>query len=405
MTWKKEESHSSIVHSEYLIAAIIILFIIGLFIKQPILYIVMGIFIAYFMIHYRYKYVIDRRFNFKNDPVKIKLSQGEVSVLVLEFSNQSLFPIINGVLKFEIRDSIYPLKHKTIEHRSWNEFIIPLSVSQKGKTTIEIPIKAAKRGTSYIQNIKFTFPSLFNFEPLTLTYLPVFQTEIIVYPKLLPVLDTKSTLQMIPGSFVNQLSPYEELQSSVGTRNYIYSDPFNRINWKASAKANQLQTNLFDKVVDLSFTFMVNLDNQMKDHEGNMPQEIEQILSYTAYLCHHATKKGIPYNLYINVRKPGYIPYLELGEGDGNPHYGKALEMLARINNQAILLPFEQMIYHIGKQFIQPHTIVIIGEISNHTAQTIKSWQRKRNIVYHVEQEEDGAILKLWKKEVIQYAT
>ena len=205
---------------------------------------------------------------------------------------------------------------------------------------------------------------------------------------------------MIPGRERTNLSPFEDVQSPLGTRDYSYNDPFHHINWKASVKTQILQTNVYDKVVDMSFVFIVNLEvnnSNMKCFKENL----ENLLSYTAYLSQYATGKRFSFEIVINARKPGKVPYVHLQEGEGKVHYAQALETLARINSQSMITPFHHMLHQVGKQFFTPKTIILIGEIPSGTSQIMKTWKQTQTAIFQIHQTDDGAVMKSFTEEVM----
>src|SRR5699024_4747689 len=162
----------------------------------------------------------------------------------------------------------------------------------KKKTKLELPIQAEERGVAKISHIDFAFPHLFNFQTVKLSFIDAYKTEVLVFPKLIPVHGLETAFQMTPGSQRITFSPFEDVQSHLCTNDYSFSDQFHRINWKASVKTQSLQTNVYEKVVDKAFLFIVNI--------GDQPNEgMEDLLSYTAYLSQMVTEKGFPFEVYL----------------------------------------------------------------------------------------------------------
>src|SRR5699024_11501215 len=91
--------------------------------------------------------------------------------------------------------------------------------------------------------------------------------------------------QMVTSDQLINFSTFEDIQSPAGTRDYNYNDPFHRINWKATAKTNELQTNVYERVVDMSYIFLVNIGSEDKVNMAQFNQNLEDLISYTAYLC------------------------------------------------------------------------------------------------------------------------
>jgi Protein of unknown function DUF58 len=245
-----------------------------------------------------------------------------------------------------------------------------------------------------VKNISYYFPHLLNFSMLRLRYTGFYKTEYIVYPKLLPVQGANAVFHMMQGESRLNYSPFEDIQSPLGTRDYSYSDPFHKINWKASVKTQKLQTNIYEKVVDRSFVFIINLGTENDKNMVSFNKNLENLLSYTAYLSEYATKMHVPFEIFINARKPGKVSYIHLHEGEGKTHYMHALEMLARVHKQSPIQPFNKMLHQIGKQFIKPKTIIFIGDVPANAIGMMNTWNQVQNSTYQVVDSDGGASIK-----------
>lgn len=405
MMWRKEVGSEDSRSYDYILLALVAFFLIGVIFKSPIVFIGVGIFAAYLVAYKIYDKSLGKSLSMKNEFTTIKLFPGEEATLKFEIQNQSMFPLINGEFSFQIGSAV---KAYTItkEKEYWKELHLPLSIIQKKNTMIEFPIVAEQRGVSRVKNISYNYPHLLNFSMLRLRYGGFYRTEIIVYPKLLPVQGANAVFHMMPGESRLNYSPFEDVQSPLGTRDYSYSDPFHKINWKATVKTQRLQTNVYEKVVDRSFVFIINLATENDKNMVSFSKNLENFLSYTAFLSEYATKMRIPFEIYINARKPGKEPFVHLHEGEGKTHYMHALELLARVHKQSPLLPFNKMLHQIGKQFIKPKTIIFIGDLSHGAIGMMNSWKQVQNSVYHVVEAEGGAMIRpLDTKGAIRNAT
>ncbi|MBC5638260.1 DUF58 domain-containing protein [Ornithinibacillus sp. BX22] len=405
MRWRKEAGTGDSRSFEYILLAILVFFIIGVIFRSAVVFIAVGIFAAYLIGYKIYDKSIVRSLNLKNNTRTIKLFPGEEESFTFEIENRSMFPLINGEFSFQIGSAIkaYTIAKKDEDY--WKELQLPLSILQKKKTVLEFPIRAEQRGVARVKNITYDFPHLLNFSRLRLRYYDFYQTEFIVYPKLLPVNGINAVFHMMPGDSRLNYSPYEDVQSPLGTRDYSYSDPFHKINWKATVKTQKMQTNIYEKVVDRTFVFIVNLSTENDKNMVSFNKNLENLLSYTAYLSEYATKMRIPFEIYINARKPGKIPYVHLHEGEGKTHYMYALEMLARIHKQAPILPFNKMMFQVGKQFIKPKTIIFIGDLTGGSMEMMSSWKQVQNSIYQVVAGEGGAAIRPVAREAIKNAT
>lgn len=404
MMWQKEFGTANGKNTDYLLAAIVVLVAIGFFLKKPILFLIVGLFAAYLLLNKLYDKKIGEKLELENPRQVLRMFPGDEAEMQFEWQNRSIFPIINGEFQFQTEPAIKALKYVESTSKYWNQFHMPLSVIGKGKVTITLPIRAEKRGTSRVKNLQYVFPHLFNFDRVTLKYNPFFYMEYVVFPKPLQVNGLEPLTYVTPGSQRTNFSPFEDMQSAHGTRAYSYHDPFRRINWKASAKTQELQTNMYDKVVDMSYVFLVNIGVTRGLNIAQLTKNLENLLSYTAYLCEYATKQGIPYEIAINARKPGKTPYVFMPEGEGRTHYVHALELLARVHPQSMVIPFDQTLYRIGQQFDKPKTIIVLGEIPPGAEVMIDKWKYKQKNIFHIEAAEGEAYMKRWAKDVAYHA-
>ena len=404
MIWQKEFGYDYNKNIDFLIATIIVLTIVGLIFRRPILFIVIGLFAAYLLINYIYDRRVGNRLAVSNPRTTIRLFPGEEDTLTFDFENRSIFPYVNGTFKFQLDRAVQASDYVDFEEKSWAQHELPLSVIGRGKTYIHLPIEAKHRGTSRVRNINYTIPHLFNFDTIHLTYTPFYHIEFIVYPKLLPVQGVKDVFQVTPGDQLTNFSPYEDIQSPLGTRDYSFNDPFHRINWKASAKTQQLQTNIYEKNIDKSYLFIVNLGTKHGLNQASLNKNMENLLSYTAYLSNYATEHSLPYEVAINARRLGGVPYVYLPRSEGRTHYVETLEMLARIHPQSVVVPFIEMLHRMRQHALQANTIVVIGEVPEEAHHLLEQWQRHQKQILHVKSYGDEAGIERWKKEVIQDA-
>lgn len=396
MKWKIENGRHHAKNVDFLFIIMATFGLVGVITHNALLFMMAGIFIGYYLLSSLYEKKMATSLRLDNPKVKIRLFPGEEALLSFTIQNTSIFPLLNGELRFKHGPAIKPTEQHNDEKSYWNEMHIPTTIMGNRKISIEIPLIAKQRGTTGIYTISYTYPHLFLFDSIRLKFAPTFQTEYIVLPRFLPVKGMDVIVNRVNGEQRMNSSPFEDIQSPIGTRDYSFSDPFHRINWKASVKTQQLQTNIYEKTADLSFVFIVNLDTPNNLDMEAFNRNLETLLSYTAYLCRFATEKGIPYELFLNARRPGKVPYFHMHEGLGKVHYLQALEMLARIDRQAALLPFNQMLHRVGQQLAKPTSIIFIGDIPSDLGSLTNKWKHKQQSLFHVNSFAEGAIIQPW---------
>lgn len=391
MMWRKDVHFHNRRSMDFLLLIILALAILGLIMKQPFIYLLTGLIGAYFLITILYDRYVGNRLELRNERMTIKLFPEEEGHIVFEFQNKSFIPMINGEFRFRSNRNIRFTKHPSPADKYWRIIDVPLSITGRKKIKLALPFIAEDRGIAKISNINYSFPHLLQFQNMRIDYNAPYLLEIVVFPKFLPVQRLEIAFQNQGGSQRVPFSPMEDLLVPLGTREYSYSDPFHRINWKATAKTQKMQTNVYERVIDMSFLFIVNI-GAFYGMRHESATDYEDYLSYAAFLTKYAAEKEFPYELYINSRKPGKTPYMHLPEGEGRNHYAHALEMLARIPHEAMVVPFEHMLYRIGQQLHTSKTIILIGELTSEAKEIVDNWG-KHHRVLQLEIQNNQAVL------------
>jgi len=405
MIWQKEKGIENRQNLDYMILAMIVFFLIAIIFNQALLFAVIGMMLGYLTLVKIYDHHIGQKLHLKNERTSIRLFPGDEATLTFELHNKSIIPYVNGDFTFQTDKNMRIIYDQVHLHKREQSVRIPLSVLGKKKGTITLPIMALERGTIKIKNIQYTFPNLFSFVSTTLRYVPYYHTEYVIFPDLLEVQGLRQYFQQKSGDQRVLVSPYEDTLSPYGTRDYHFSDPFHKISWKASAKLQTLQTTVFDRVLSQSLLIIVNIGSQHGANMTHIHPDMEKLLSYTAYICRYASETDIPYEIMMNVRKPGRTPYIHMPEGTGKNHYVRILEMLARIPHQPLVIPINHLLYQVMQTLSEPKTVIVIGEISPMIQELIDQLQHVQPHILHVERTTEGAMLRQWTKAVTTYGT
>lgn len=401
MMWQKEFGYDYHKNKDFLLVSMLILSIFALIVNRPLLFLIVGLFGAYIVLNYIYDKYIGKHLMIVNDRQVIRLFPEDEVNITIKWQNNSLIPYMNGRFKFQIDKNVTSNQFVSHVDEQVQTFTIPLSLISRSQTTLNVPIIAKKRGVTRLRQIQYDIPHLFNFDELRLNYDNFFSLEIVVFPKLLPVKQTEQLFEFQPGEEIVHFSPFEDILSPLGTRSYTYSDPFQRINWKATAKTGQLQTNIYEKTIEQSYFFIINLTSDHEVGKSIVSSDIEDLLSYTAYLTGEATKKKIAYEVAINARRFGDRRYIHLAKGQGRSHYMKTLDILARVHPLSVSMSFIDMLYRLRQHVLTASTMVFIGDVPEEAKELLEEWQRQHKRLYHVKLLKDEAILQQWAKEVV----
>jgi len=396
MIWQKKFADDYHKNFDTMLLLTFILIAIGLIFKRPLLFAIVGLFLTYMCMHSLYDRNIGKYLSIHNVKETIRLFPGDASTLRIVFENRSILPYMNGKLRFQLDNAVYANERVVDNKQNMTVYEMPLSIIGRTQTVVEIPIQAKKRGLVRISKITYTFPHLFNFASVELTYTPFYRTEYIVFPALEHMSGMKRQWQIIFGEQVTHISPFEDMLSPIGTRVYHLNDPFHRINWKATAKTGQLQTNVYEKNIDQSYLIIVNLEAIDAFDFSRITQNMEHLLSCATYLSEYLTKNNLPYEIAVNGRILGDVPFFHIPKDHGSIHYAKTLEMLARIPSQPLLLPFPILLNYLKQRILYMRTIVIIGEIPKNVYDILHQWRLYNRQILHVGYEQDRGVIRSW---------
>ncbi|OCA85622.1 hypothetical protein A8F94_12130 [Bacillus sp. FJAT-27225] len=273
----------------------------------------------------------------------------------LTFQNAG-WPILNGEARIYFDENLEPLS-------GGSEIRVPFSI-RKGETRkLEVPFIARRRGLARIRSLEIHIPSYFGFGAVILEYRLRLDQEVIVYPVRRDVLNKRNILSDKPGSSYAPSSLFEDMLSPAGTRDYMYSDGFKRIHWKASARTGRLQTKIYDRIAEKGIFLSINVSNGYF-----VSNDFEALLESAADIAHFAYANQIPLSVSMNIRNFGDVPFSYLPPGDGREQLQKVYEMLAIASPNHATLPYEKMVaYQAGHLHMLP-CLIHLGALNGDSA-------------------------------------
>ncbi|SEP80381.1 DUF58 domain-containing protein [Piscibacillus halophilus] len=360
----------------------------------PILAFVGGLLIFLHFFSRFYEKHVDDYLTIDNPDHKVRSYPGDEEHIKLAIAQKGILPIINAKLMVTY-DLVLESSYEGINKNRNKTVEIPFTLLSFEKKEISLPVLSKQRGIGKIRGIHIVVPNLLGFGDIELIFNHFYRQEIIIYPSLREVEGVHLLEARNNGDQQAKHSIYEQPLLQYGTRQYVNGDPFNRIHWKATAKRDELQTKVVEKVNQLSWCFVINVKTE---YGAPMIQQIERVLEHTAYLCRLATQKQIPYELYINVRGFQGVPYLHLPLGNDQKHLMNTLELLARINPLDLTAPYIQVLKHIDQQNKPPY-IIHLGELEDEHISVLSRWKRQGSSVYYVDENDYSAeLIPLTKK-------
>lgn len=319
---------------------------------------------------------------------KTRLFIGGKGQWMFRFRNEGL-PILKGELRVYFDHYVLPQGTVEEEQRSHIcEVVAPFSIFTRQTKQLTISFSAQCRGNAKIRRVELRVPSLIGFGETVLESKNYFKQQAIVYPSPIPVKGLREQMSVLQGANIVSQSVFEDRLGPLGTRDYVSSDSFNHIHWKASARKQTLQTKLFEKISEKSWNVALNISNG-HGITGNLEEYISCMTEF-AYFCFH---KQIPYSLCMNVRKAGSTPFLFLPKGEGREHLQNVLELLASVSTQSISLPYDHLLSFYSRHISSQPYFLHAGERTAEINASLLQEQKKGTRVFELKIVEDHGVL------------
>lgn len=315
-----------------------------------------------------------KKLHYQNERMRKRVLYGGDSSWELVFKNDGL-PIWGGQLKIWFYNAVEPEGIKAASYGDTIELDIPFTVGSKQTIKIEVPLTGKKRGLSRIQKMEVLIPHPFGEGSMTLEYKPVVLHEQLVFPKLQNYAFRYTPSRHKPGQFNLRHSLFDDAFQPIGTRDYVSTDQFNQIHWKASVRMQNYQTKIFSQVANESMLFALNV-SALYGMIHDLEERIEELASYVEN-CFHA---GVPYALAINIRSAGKMPYLYLSAGQGQKQRQQALELLSIISKNSATLSYRAMLGHLDIHTELPYTTYLLNDEPKEAVRFIAKWSSQTEL-------------------------
>jgi len=182
------------------------------------------------------------------------------------------------------------------------------------------------------------------------------ETWLYVLPALTEVEKLDAVLQKINGDMVVRRHLMADPFAFRGIREYTPFDELKTVNWKASAKSDELKVNIYDYSALFSVSIFLNVK---KRHSSDPEEQIERTISIGAYLAEFYLTSGINLSFYANGRDIITGNILMMQENHNRKQFEYISKMLARIDVSQDALTFSIFEKQISQQ--KDRLIIIIS--------------------------------------------
>ncbi len=217
--------------------------------------------------------------------------EGGVSSLAEVLANDKGLPLPVVEIDFHIdrRLQFTGGGNYALSDQSYRRDVFTLAARERVTRTLEF--RCTERGYFRIEEAGVAARDLF----LTQKYLGSFpqHTEFYVLPKGVPVGQVAPPFSRIMGEMVSRKKIYDDPFAFAGLRDYARGDPMKYINWKATARAGKMLTNLHESTLSQRVVLLL-------DMEGAADPLNEASVRLCCALCQRLLEEGVSLAAYSN---------------------------------------------------------------------------------------------------------
>lgn len=160
--------------------------------------------------------------------------------------------------------------------------------------------------------------------------------SLVVYPRLLPLVDRALPTRRPGGERATRGWLFPDYSLYAGVRPYQSGDQRRQIHWRASARAGDLQTKIFQPALGDQLALCVNVDTLPRVWMGQREDALETVLMTAAAIAREATERHQRVSLALNGASPGVRGGATVPPGGGYDHLRVMLEALATVTSPGV---------------------------------------------------------------------
>lgn len=257
---------------------------------------------------------------------------GEKVVYELTIENRKFLPLtwvsidekIKAGLEFEINTKIQKLNDDIYLHNSM------FSLLPYQKVVRRYGLKAVKRGYYQLKYMTMTSTNMLGTQEYSMEREEA--ASISVYPNIKDLRGALIPANTTQGDFSVKRWIIEDPMVITGVRAYSGNDSLKSINWKATAKNQQLLVNKYDYTADKKIMVILNLERQEYSLNKEDIRTIEETIEVCASIASMTHETGIPVGFATNSHTLGPLETNVLDPDTGDKHMNTILESLARVS-------------------------------------------------------------------------
>jgi uncharacterized protein (DUF58 family) len=191
-------------------------------------------------------------------------------------------------------------------------------------------LKAPARGRFRLGPVRLETGDPFGFNPVARE--EETHDSLIVYPRIFDLPELGLPAERPFGELKGRQRIFEDPGRIAGVREYQPGDAMRRIDWKASARRQALQSKVYEPSATMHLLLAVNVHTMSASWQGFQPELLERLLSATASVARHAFETGYAVGLIANGSYMGSDRPMRVPVGRGRDQLVRVLEALAEIH-------------------------------------------------------------------------
>ena len=324
-------------------------------------YVFFASFISFIMVVLAYLWSenIFTRFNIKRGLSKDKIFIGEEVNFELEIENKKLLPIPKITVKDYVTDGIEFVNENffaSVPGTKANIFNDKFSLRWYEKVKKSYQLKTRQRGYYKFGEGDIFYQGIFGLFKNQISMNKY--TELIVFPRILSAKKLGLEFRQLFGSKLSEGWIHKDPLNKVGVRPYQTTDNIKKINWKASARHNKIESDIYKPSYDREVHIFLSNNTTRDWWDGIIRNRLELAIIYAASLVNYGINQGYQVGLYSDGLIKNSSRYISVSPGQSSSHKDKLLTTLAMLK-AASQVKFSKILYQ-EKNNIRPGSTVII---------------------------------------------
>ncbi|MFW6266140.1 MAG: DUF58 domain-containing protein [Halanaerobiales bacterium] len=371
--------------SELKIELLLVLFfltgLIGFLLNLPLIFYTAAASFLFILLARIWNKYVFHRLNIRRSVSRKRIAIGDKITYQLEIENKKLLPVPGLRIEDKVTGGVEFINNnffKEVTGTNFNIFhdIFNLRWYERVRRSYEIKVK--KRGYYQLGRGRIFYKGLFGL--FSNFYEDEKYQDLIVYPRILPANELGLSLQQLFGSKPRQGWLYPDRLNKVGVRPYQTTDDSKRINWKASARHGNLESNIYRPSRDQEYHIFLQSGFSQNWWQGLNQKIMELMVIYAASIANFGLAKGYAVGLYSNGLLKKSRKHLAIKPEGGQAQKKKILTGLALLQSVSLIDLGKVMEKEKGNVKNNSTVIVINYGMENNLKIALNKYRKKRKV-------------------------